>query len=149
MGHVKERVVLIGLLAGACSASTEPPRPALAGCYDPVIGPYALAKDVPGGREFQPAWVALASARSERGVGHALRVPKDFTFPWDTHGEWRPIGSDSVLIEWGSQHAGIRLRLAIEPDLLRGRGWFPQGDSSWSVTARRVPCGRDVGRVVG
>lgn len=115
----------------------------VAGCYEPAIGPYAGPFIADPGPRFSPAWVRLEAARDTGGTGNAVGTPPGFAFGIPTRGVWHALGEDSVLVAWGSQHAGATFRLAVERDGLRGTGATgggTRGGPVWPVVARRVPC---------
>ena len=138
------RGIPILAIVGSCSPTYPPATSTVAdGCYEPAVGPYSLAPGDALGQRFKPAWIKLDSTAAKvPGGGFVVGIPDGFHFPIETRGVWDRLGKDSLLIEWGSQHAGPTFRLSVEDGGLRGTGHFPMTDSVWPVFAERIECGQ-------
>lgn len=150
-GLVTAVLLTLGILPGIVRAQQSQP----AGCYVAEIGDWSPPR--PAGNEAHQSPPEQFVLKDSTGSSHFERGRKIIRPVIPVGGGtpnafWEQIGSDSVQVVWTNGFAGVRMRLAIEGDVLRGTAtaftdvrWEGMELPTAVVEARRVECGEREG----
>ena len=121
---IRSLIPVLMLLGGAAPLVAQQDTPAADGCYELSLGPWSQAWP----SEWHPPHLfQLSTQPAQRlGVTHSdgsFAVRPDVPFPRGRGGggsSWERIGTDSILIHWVGDYAGLELRLELDDEVLNG-----------------------------